>query len=116
MRLSPSVRGMIAGSRRAATASRPFRSAVRQQQRSIATESRTNAQAQAGFWTTTRVGLLTATAGSLAYLVGINDSSLHFKSQDGKKSKKPVYAKKKDLETVRSNSSTIGLKHKELRF
>lgn len=62
------------------------------------------------------MALLTATAGSLAYLVGINDSSSYFKSQDGKKSKKPVYAKKKELETVRSNPSTHGLGYKKLVF
>ncbi|GAB7351846.1 hypothetical protein MBLNU459_g2405t1 [Dothideomycetes sp. NU459] len=108
MRLSKPAWGMVAGSRRPLSA-RPLRTLRQQQQqqqrRTLATESRTTVQPTAGFWTTTRVALLTATAGSLAYLIGINDTSSHFRSLaaaegDGQLTKKPVYAKKKDLESA----------------
>lgn len=100
MRLTTPMRGIIAGSRRPSNA-RTLRTAVRQQQRSLATQSKATVQIATGFWTTTRVALLTATAGSLAYLAGISDTGSYFRSQDGTTLTKPVYAKKKDLEAVR---------------
>lgn len=58
------------------------------------------------FWTTTRVLLFSAFAGSLAYLYGVNDTSSFLKKSSvvvggGGGARKPVYATKAELEKVR---------------
>ena len=98
MRLSSNLRGKIAGLPRPTTCL-PVRRSVRR----YATEGRFS-PTPAPFWTTPRVLLFTAFAGSLTYLYGISDTS-SFLKQDAKTSKanlqkKPVYAKKAELEKV----------------
>jgi len=71
---------------------------------STMTESR-HASTQKPLWTTGRVVLLTAFTGSLAYLVGVGDTSSFFrrsttKPADATKNAKPVYATKRQMEEV----------------
>ncbi|KAK5712513.1 D-lactate ferricytochrome c oxidoreductase [Elasticomyces elasticus] len=49
------------------------------------------------FWTTGRVGLITAFTASLTYLYGINDLSSNIRTQSANQ-QKPVYATKQELE------------------